>query len=1128
MEKAVLDEMKAVAITDHGNMFGAFKFFQEAKKKNIKPIIGCEFYVVEDRWKKKFDKSDPDKRFHQLLLAKNRTGYRNISKLCSLGFIEGLYGKFPRIDMELIRKHSEGLIATTCCAQGMIPRTFLDRGAEAAEKLFLEWKAIFGDDYYIELQRHGMKEIDQDALNTFLTSLAKKHNTKVIATNDSHYVDREDAEAHDILLCLETGSELEDDNRFRFENDQFYFKTKAEMLDNFRDLPEALDNTIEIVDKIDTPELTRDILLPNFHRPETFDTDDQYLRHLTLAGASARYPALPQEVKERLDFELNVIEKMGFAGYFLIVQDLIAAARQMGLSVGPGRGSAAGSAVAYCTGITNLDPLKYNLLFERFLNPERISMPDIDFDVDDVGRQRLIEWVVEKYGRNRVAQIVTFGTMAPRSAIRDVARVLKYPLAETDKLAKMIPEAPGMTFHHAYKENPELLKIKMSESQAGKVVQLAERLEGSVRQRGIHAAGIIISPIDLMEEFPVCTAKDTDLTITQYEGTLVEAAGMLKMDLLGLKTLSIINDCVKVIEQHHGVTIIPDQVPLDDAKTFELYQHGDTIGTFQFESRGMRGYLKDLKPTDIEDLIAMNALFRPGPMESIPDFIDRKYGRKKVDYLHAWLEDLLKPTHGVMVYQEQIMRCAQIIAGYSLAQADTLRRIMGKKKKEEMDKQKSIFIEGAARKGVDKEKAEEIFGLMEKFASYGFNRSHSAAYSLLAFQTGYLKAHYPAEYMAAVLTHNMDNLKQVTFFIRECKRMNLEVLGPDVNESGQTFTVSKGRIRFGLSAVKGVGEAAVDAIVQERDANGPFRSIYDFTSRVNQRTVNKRSIESLVRAGAFDAFGAKRSQYFQLLNADQINVIEKAIRYGNQMQAQKQLAQASLFGDSVMGNVAEPPIPECPPWSKVELLRYEKEVTGIYISGHPLQEYEIELKYFCNADTSDLEQMKDKEVRIAGIISNVVERVDRKGNKFARFSLDDFAGSTQLSLFSSDYLKWRHFIEEERAVYVRGTYQPRFNSEEQYEIRITYVELLSEIRSKLTKTVEIDLPFADVNEHLTDGLLQLCEQHPGKSRTRISLIDRVEHYRVPLISKVLRIDASNEFIAAVEEHGDVEVKLIAN
>ena len=1127
MQKAANDQMKAVAITDHGNMFGVFKFYQLAKKHGIKPIIGCEFYVTEDRARKKFTKDDRDEPYHQLILAKNEVGYRNISKLCSLGFIEGLYGKFPRIDMELVRKYSEGLIATTCCPQGMVPRTFFEQGADAAEKLFLEWQGIFGEDYYIELQRHGMKTVNQDALNSFLVKLSRKHNAKLIATNDSHYVDQDDAEPHDILLCINTASLITDPGRFRFENDQFYFKTKAEMYENFRDLPEALENTVEVAEKIVSPELKRDVLLPNFHRPPEFASDDDYLRHLTYAGSKTRYGEVSSTLSERLEFELKVILDLGFAGYFLVVQDVISAARSMGVAVGPGRGSAAGSAVAYCTGITNLDPIHYNLLFERFLNPERITMPDIDFDVDDEGRQHLIQWVIDKYGRNQVAQIITFNSMAPRSAIRDVGRVLKYPLPETDKLAKMIPEAPEMTFKRAYLENPDLNKVRQSQTEASRVLKLAEKLEGSIRSRGIHAAGVIISPQDLTEQIPVCTAKDTDLWITQFEGTLMEEAGMLKMDFLGLKTLSIIRDAVNYIRKLHNVTIDPDRIPLDDEKTFELYQKGETIGTFQFESRGMRNYLKELKPTDIEDLIAMNALYRPGPMDFIPEFIDRKHGRKEVNYPHEWLEDLLRPTYGIMVYQEQIMQCAQTIAGYSLAEADTLRRIMGKKKRQEMEKQKSIFIMGAGRKKVMKPKAEEIFAMMERFASYGFNRSHSAAYSLLAFQTGYLKAHYPAEYMASVLTHNMDNLKQVTFFIAECQHMGIEVLGPDVNESEQKFTVTKGRIRFGLSAVKGLGDAAVVGIVEEREANGPFRSIYDFTSRVNQRTVNKRSIESLVKAGAFDSFGAKRSQYFQLIGGEQVSVIERAIRYGSQMQAQKQMAQATLFGDSAMGAVEEPIIPDYPAWSKIELLRYEKEVTGIYISGHPLQEYEMEMKYFCNTDTTDIERLRDKEVKIAGIITNIVERVDRKGNKYARFNLEDFNGSTPVSLFSTDFLKWRHLIGEERAVYIRGKYQVRFNSEEQYEIRVSHMDLLSEIRHKLTKTVEIDIPLLDVTETLADELTGLCERFPGNSWVRFNLVDRAEKMRVPMISRALKVEPSNEFVAGLESAGELDVKLVA-
>jgi len=758
--KAAQDEMKALAITDHGNMFGVFKFVAEAQKHEVAPIVGCEFYMAPNR----LDKTDK-KRYHQVLLAKNATGYFNLSKLCSLGFIEGYY-YHPRIDKELLKQYKEGLIATTCCLAAEVPRMIIEKGEEEAEKIFLEWLDMFGEDYYIELQRHGIA--DQDKVNEVLIKWAAKHNVKMIATNDSHYVNEDDWEAHDILLCLQTGKDIDDPGRFKFDNNQFFLKTKAQMAEVFQDVPEALDNTMEVVSKIEPLELKRDVLLPSYTLPEGFTSEDEYLKHICFEGVNRRYNELTGDLRDRIEYELKVIKDMGFAGYFLIVQDFITAAKELGVSVGPGRGSAAGSVVAYCAGITNIDPIAYNLLFERFLNPERISMPDIDIDFDDVGRQKVIDYVVDKYGKKQVAQIITFGTMAARMAIRDVGRVLKLPLAETDRLAKMIPEMPGTTLQKSFKEVPELRDIRDGKGGevAGKTMRFAQVLEGCARHRGLHAAGVIIAPDDLTKFIPVCTSKDSDLLVTQFDGKYIEDAGMLKMDFLGLKTLSIIDEARVNIEKNHGVKIDIDEIPLDDTTTYELYQKGETVGTFQFESEGMRMYLKDLKPTDIEDLIAMNALYRPGPMEYIPEFIDRKHGKKKVEYPHECLEEILKPTHGIMVYQEQIMQAAQIMAGYSLGNADILRRAMGKKKASEMEKQKAIFIKGAEDKGYDSKQAADTFEIMEKFASYGFNRSHSAAYSVLAYQTAYLKANYPAEYMAAVLTHNMSDIKHINLILR--------------------------------------------------------------------------------------------------------------------------------------------------------------------------------------------------------------------------------------------------------------------------------------------------------------------------------------------------------------------------
>ena len=858
--KAKGSGMKALAITDHGNMFGALKFFIAAKQAGIKPIIGCEAYVA--RTSRLEHKTKKDRSGHHLiLLAKNKTGYSNLSRLTSLGYLEGFYYK-PRIDKEILEKYSEGLICSTACLGGEVPAALMNGNEDAAEEAIGWFKRVFGEDFYLELQDHGRPE--QAAVNEAMIRLAEKHRIKLIATNDVHYIEKEDFEAHKILISLNTGKELENEEGLSYTGEE-YLKTPEEMAALFGDVPEALENTGEITAKIEDYDIFRSVILPHFPLPEGFDSEDDYLRHLSFAGAEKLYGEITPGIRERLDFELEVIKNMGFPGYFLIVQDFINKAREMGVTVGPGRGSAAGSAVAYCTGITNIDPIRYNLLFERFLNPERVTMPDIDVDFDDEGRDRVLKYVVEKYGENRVAQIITFGTMAARMAIRDVGRVLKLPLPDTDRLAKLVPEKPGISLRKAFRDVNELADIKSNGPELEKKTLIfAETLEGSARHTGTHACGVIIGSDDLINHVPLSTARDSILPVTQYEGKLVESVGMLKMDFLGLKTLSIIRTALENIRKRHDVEIDIDNLPLDDQKTFELYQRGDTVGTFQFESEGMRSYLKELKPTNIEDLIAMNALYRPGPMEFIPTYIARKHGREKTIYPHPLLEEILKPTFGIMVYQEQIMQTARIMGGFTLGKADLLRRAMGKKKKEIMEQQRALFVEGAGKKGIDKKKAGEIFTIMMEFANYGFNRSHSAAYSMIAYQTAYLKAHYPAEYMAAVLTHNLHDIKKITSFTEESKRRGIPVLGPDINESDLNFTVNaRSEIRFGLAAVKNVGESAVKNIISEREANGPFRSIFDFAQRVNLRMVNKRSFEALAMSGAFDGFeNTHRAQYF--------------------------------------------------------------------------------------------------------------------------------------------------------------------------------------------------------------------------------------------------------------------------
>ncbi|WP_235296693.1 DNA polymerase III subunit alpha [Portibacter marinus] len=1142
MDKAQQDGQKAVALTDHGNMFGAFKFVAEANKRGIKAIVGCEFYLVDDRRKQSFLKSkgERDKRYHQLMLAKNQKGYENLSKLCSLGFIDGLYGKFPRIDKELILQYHEGLIATSCCIGAEIPQAIINGDLAGAEKKVQWWLDLLGEDFYIEIQRHrGLENIDQtgvsqEDVNQVLLGFAKKYNIKAIATNDSHYIEEEDASPHDILLCVNTGNKKADVDRFRFSSADFYFKTQQEMSNLFKDVPESIANTMEIYEKIESPQLERDILLPNFPLPSQFKNQSEYMRHLVYEGAKTRYGEITEVVRERIELELGIIKDMGFDGYFLIVQDFIDAARQMGVSVGPGRGSAAGSVVAYCLKITNIDPIGYNLLFERFLNPERISMPDIDIDFDDYGRQQVIDWVVDKYGKNQVAQIITFGTMAAKSSIRDVARVMDLPLDESDRIAKLVPSRPGTKFRNIfglseaelkakwqgddYSAVQKLQEIANQSDLSGEVLTLAQKLEGSVRNTGIHAAGVIIAPDDLTKFIPVYASKDTDLLVTQFDGSVVEDAGMLKMDFLGLKTLSIIKDAIENIVKRFGEErrIEPDDIPIDDEKTYELFQRGDTIGIFQFESEGMRMNLKELRPTDIEDLIAMNALYRPGPMDHIPSFIRRKHGDEEIIYPHEWLEDLLKPTNGIMVYQEQIMQTAQIMAGYSLGQADMLRRAMGKKKKSEMDRHHQIFVKGAVEKGVDEEKADEIFKIMAKFAEYGFNRSHAAAYSILAFQTAYLKAHYPAEFMASVLTHNKSDMDKINFFLREAKRLGVKVLGPDINESELNFTVNdQGAIRFGLSALKGVGEGPVGEIMTGRQKDGPFKNIFDLTKRLNLRAVNKKCLESLVLGGAFDSTDdGNRARYFQPSDKYE-TYIEHASKYGNDYQAQKSMSENSLFGDLSEMFLSEPEIPECEPWNSLEKLEKEKMVTGIYISGHPLDDYQLEISNFTNCPLDKAQDVLGTTLKMAGLVTQAFHGVSKRGTGYCRFSLQDYAGTLELALFSEDYMRYKDLITNGEVLYVEGYFEKNRHSDRVF-FKTKEIKLLESIGKQMTKFITVLMPAKFVNQALIEDFSSLCTTHKGDHKLKMVLIDRKSEVKLNLMSNQYKVNVDHEFVAELD------------
>ncbi len=1169
-QKAVNDKMPAIALTDHGNMFGVFKFVAEAGKFNkkgeppvIKPIVGCEFYLVEDRHRKQFTRDLKDNRFHQLLLAKNQEGYNNLVKLCSLGYMEGFYSKYPRIDKELLLKYHKGLIATTCCLAAEVPRAIMNKGEEEGEKMFKWWLDIFGEDYYVELQRHGIPE--QNKVNEVLVRFARKYNVKIIATNDTHYVEQDFYEAHDILLCVNTGEKKstptvkdynDEDNttkgkRFAFYNDQFYFKTTQEMSELFSDLPEAIDNTNDIEGKVELLNLQKDIMLPHFALPQGYTDQFEYLHHLTFHGARQRYGDLTPEVTDRINFELNVIRQMGFTGYFLIVSDFIKAGRDIGVFIGPGRGSAAGSVVAYCIGITSIDPVKYKLLFERFLNPDRKSMPDIDTDFDDEGRQKVIDYVVEKYGRNQVAQIVTFGSMAAKSSIKDVARVLDLPLNDSNNLAKLVPEKPGIELKRvmlAPLDGPGSLKEKeglqnediedvkkLREIAKGKdlqaeVLREAVRLEGSVRSTGIHAAGIIIAPTDLTDIIPVHTSKETDLLITQFEGKEIENAGVIKMDFLGLKTLTIIRDALRMIEQNHGVKLNIDEVPLDDKKTFELYQRGETNGTFQFESAGMQKHLRELKPDKFEDLIAMNALYRPGPMDYIPNFINRKFGREKVVYDLPELEEYLEETYGITVYQEQVMLLSQKLGNFTKGDADTLRKAMGKKDRKTLDEKKGKFMEGCKTNNLDLKACEKIWTDWEAFAAYAFNKSHSTCYAFVAFQTAYLKAHYPAEYMAAVLTHNLSDIKKITFFIDETRRMGIPVLGPDVNESAYNFAVNKaGQIRFGLGAVKGVGENAVSAIIDERNLNGQFKDIIDLTRRVNLRTINRRSLEAMANAGAFDTFeGSHRAQYFYQEGPDAPIFLEKVLKHASDYQAQKMGMQASLFGGDSEVEMPEVQMPECEPWSNFEQLRNEKEVTGFYMSGHPLDDYRLEIEAFCKNTIADIREenikrMLGHQVSVAGIVTSSTERTTKNNTLFGIFVMEDHNDSVQLSMFSDDYMKFRHLLVQGMSLIVTGSVQKRFRDSDQIELKVSNVSLLAESIDKLTKSVTITLDAFEVNDEMVAMLKEAVSASRGNTPLYVNVVNETSRISVKMPSR-LRIQA-RQLVAMLKNKEGIRLSL---
>jgi len=1208
VDKAVHDGMKAIALTDHGAMYGIKEFLNYCNKRNapvkaeimklhreletldmsgegtvkaeqlsnqladeekklFKPIVGCECYLARrDRFSQseKIDGSG----WHLLVLAKNLTGYRNLIKIVSKSWTEGFYYR-PRIDKELLEQYSEGLIISSACLGGEISRKVDSGQINEAEEAVQWYKRVFGDDYYLELQRHKTDRIDadqttypkQERVNKELIRIAGKYGVKLIATNDVHFVNEEDADAHDRLICLSTGKDFDDPDRMHYTK-QEWLKTTEEMNRIFSDIPEALTNTLEIAEKVEFYSIDHSALMPfypidpafgteesykqnypeavlieefgkeTFHRLGDYDKvirvklESDYLTHLTRKGAHKRYGEdLSEEIRERLQFELDTIKNMGFPGYFLIVQDFITAAREMDVAVGPGRGSAAGSAVAYCLGITDIDPLKYDLLFERFLNPDRISMPDIDIDFDDEGRGKVLRWVTEKYGSEKVAHIITYGTMATKSAIRDVARVHKLPLSESNRLAKLVPDripnVKKVNLKTAIEHVPELQEAaNSSDPLVRDTLRYAGMLEGNVRNTGVHACGVIIGQSDISDIVPISTAEDKEtrekLLVTQYEGSVIEETGLIKMDFLGLKTLSIIKDALATIEQTRGIKVDINAIDMNDAATYRLYCNGQTTGTFQFESAGMQKYLKELQPSKFEDLIAMNALYRPGPMDYIPSFIARKHGREEISYDLPIMEKYLSETYGITVYQEQVMLLSRLLADFTRGQSDELRKAMGKKLIDKMTALKQKFLTGGKKNGYDEKILNKIWADWEKFASYAFNKSHATCYSWVAYQTAWLKANYPSEYMAAVLSNNLNNITEITKFMDECKAMGMNVLCPDVNESFLKFSVNKaGDLRFGLAAIKSVGQGAVMDIIEERTKNGPFRDVFDFVERVNLSSCNKKNIEALALSGAFDSLpGIHREQFFAL-NSKGEEFLETLVRYGNKYQQDKATAMTSLFGDDTSFQIARPEIPQAARWSDLERLNKERELIGIYLSAHPLDDYEFMLKYVCNADTQrlqDLDSINGMEITFGGIITAVREGQTKRGSPYTIFKIEDYSGGYEIALFSEDSVHFGRFARIGLSVYIEAKVQPKRYRQEELEVKITSISLLSEMKDKLVSKITLQIPLSELDDTTVAELSALVKNNSGNSLLYFQIIGEETHMNIQLFSRPARIQVNKHLI----------------
>jgi DNA polymerase III subunit alpha len=1162
---AIANQMPAVALTDSGNMMGAFHFTkavndynrslpEEEKKKELKAIVGCEFFVCEDHT----NKSHKDNGYQIVMLAKNKNGYHNLSKMASKAYTDGFY-YVPRIDKKVVEQYKDDLIVLTGSIYGEVPSKILNKGEKQAEEALIWWKEQFSEDLYIEIMRHDQE--DERRVNTILVELAKKYKVKLVASNNTYYIAKEDANAHDILLCVKDGEKqatpigLGRGYRYGLPNQEYYFKTQEEMKLLFKDLPEAIENIHEVIEKIESFSLARDVLLPNFAIPGEFliteDADggkrgeNAYLKHLTFEGAKKRYTKLTPMITERLEFELEVIANTGYPGYFLIVQDFITEARRMGVSVGPGRGSAAGSAVAYCLWITNIDPIEYDLLFERFLNPDRISMPDIDIDFDDEGRSKVMDYVIEKYGSNQVAQIITYGTMAAKSSIRDTARVLDLPLNDADRIAKLVPNMTKLNKIFSMDENTlrnsfrsdelpkvnELLNLSEGDDLEAQTINQAKILEGSLRNTGIHACGVIITPDDITNFVPIATAKDSDLYVTQFDNSVVESAGLMKMDFLGLKTLTLIKDTVKIVKHKHEDVLDPDNFPLDDEKTYELFQRGETVGIFQYESVGMQKHMKDLKPTVFADLIAMNALYRPGPMEYIPSFIRRKHGDEPITYDLPAMEEFLMETYGITVYQEQVMLLSQKLADFTKGEADVLRKAMGKKQKAVLDKMKPRFIEKASAKGHDVLKLEKIWKDWEAFASYAFNKSHSTCYAWIAYQTAYLKAHYPAEYMAAVLSNNMSDIKQVTFFMEECKRMGLEVLGPDVNESFYKFTVNEqGSIRFGIGAIKGVGGHAVATIVEHRK-DGKYKSVFDLAKRIDLRSANKKAFENLLLAGGFDSFGTHRAQYMHD-DGDGVMFFEKVLRYAAKFQETENSSQVSLFGDASEVQIPEPEVPPCEEWGTMKKLKQEKEVVGIYISGHPLDDFKTEIDNFCNVKVSDFYEMEkfvNREVCFGGVVSDVQHRESKAGKGWAIFTVEDYTDSFNFKIFGEEYLKWRHLLVPNSFIYARvfvkeGWVNRDTGKRNDPRVQYTHLQMLHDVMGNQAKKLTLRIPIDKLHEKRIALIKAMLKSHKGDAQLHFTMYDPEDKVKLNMMSRKHKVAISKELLDKLKEE-EIDYKL---